>query len=76
MNKVAPASTRKEDSRRFTQVYRMPGEGLIAEFRDGSETVWYDSDGLRYCIMQKRSKGLDTSQEDKALAILLNLEGT
>ena len=71
---MATGTTRREDDRRFTQVYRMPGEGLIAEFRDGGETVWYDSDGLRYCIMQKRSKGLDTSQEDKALAILLSLE--
>lgn len=76
MNKVATESTRKVDDRRFTQVYRMPGEGLIAEFRDGSETVWYDSDGLRYCIMQKRSKGLDTTQEDKALAILLAFESS
>jgi len=76
LNKVATGTTPREDDRRFTQVYRMPGEGLIAEFRDGGETVWYDCDGLRYCIMQKRSKGLDTTQEDKALAILLAFESS
>ncbi len=61
---------------RFTQIYRMPGEGLIAEFRRGEETLLYDMDGLRYRIMNRRGSGEDTSEEEKALAVLGNLEGS
>ncbi len=60
---------------RFTQVYRMPGEGLIAEFRGADDTQLYDVDGLKYRVLKRRSQGLDTSEEERALAVLGSLGG-
>ncbi len=60
---------------KFNQIYRMPGEGLIAEFRCGEESRLYGIDGLQYCIMERRAKGENTDEEEKALAVLNNFEG-
>ena len=62
------------DTYRFTQVYSMPGQGLIAEFRLGDSTLLYDLEGLRYRVLQKRNNGQSTREEEKALAILRSLE--
>jgi hypothetical protein len=48
----------------------MPGEGLIAEFLENDQARLYDIEGLRYRVLKKRAAGLDTSEEDKALAIM------
>ncbi len=61
---------------RFTQVYRMPGEGLIAEFRDGDQTRLFDIEGLRYRVVSQRAAGGDTGEEERALAVLSNLQGS
>lgn len=53
----------------------MPGEGLIAEFRQGHETMLFDIEGLQFRVLKRRSAGMDTSEEDKALAMLSNLGG-
>lgn len=58
---------------KFTQVYRMPGEGLIAEFRQGDESLLFGIDGLQHRLVQRRAAGVDTGEEEKALAILNNL---
>ena len=60
---------------KFTQVYQMPGEGLIVEFRRGDETLLFGLDGLQYRLMELRARGADTKEEEKALAILNNLGG-
>ena len=67
-------SIKSSDSYRFTQVYRMPGEGLIAEFRQGDSTLLFDLEGLRYRLLERRNAGNNTSEEEKALAVLGNLE--
>ena len=58
---------------KFTQLYQMPGEGLIAEFRKGDSTLLFDMEGLRYRILQRRNGGESTKEEEKALAILGNM---
>jgi hypothetical protein len=60
-------------SYKFTQIYRMPGEGLIAEFRRGEQTLLFGLDGLQYRLLELRAAGSDTREEEKALAILNNL---
>lgn len=67
-------SDKPRDLFRFTQIYRMPGEGLIAEFRDQDQTRLYDLEGLRYRVLSKRAAGADTSEEDRALAIMSAIE--
>jgi hypothetical protein len=69
------ASVKKPDkSLQFTQLYRMPGEGLIAEFIEKDQTRLYDIEGLRYRVLKRRAAGLDTSEEDKALAIMSSID--
>ena len=53
----------------------MPGEGLIAEFREGDNTRLFDVEGLRYRVLKRRSAGFDTTEEEKALAVLGALDG-
>ncbi|GJL81776.1 MAG: hypothetical protein DHS20C01_14100 [marine bacterium B5-7] len=69
------ASRSTESKLQFSQIYRMPGEGLIAEFRQGHETMLFDIEGLQFRVLKRRSAGMDTSEEDKALAMLSNLGG-
>lgn len=68
-------NSKSRGSLRFTQVYRMPGEGLIAEFRDGDQTRLYDLEGLRFRVVKSRAAGEDTSEEERALALLSSLDG-
>jgi hypothetical protein len=59
---------------KFTQIYQMPGEGFIAEFRHLDNTKLFDLEGLRYRLLERRNSGDDTREEEKALAVLSNLD--
>ena len=60
----------------FSQVYQMPGEGLIAEYRRGEETRLFDIEGLQFLIVELRNSGQDTKEEERALALLSSRSGS
>lgn len=53
---------------RFLELYRIPGEGLIAAFDDRGETLLFDRQGLQSRIITLRHAGQDCSQEELALS--------
>lgn len=52
----------------FTGLYNLPGEGLVAEFRCGNDSLLYDRRGLQFRIVQMKQQGVDASAEERALA--------
>lgn len=55
---------------RFNRLYSLPGEGLVAELREGSRSLLFDRQGLQHRILERKKQGLDTSAEERALAQL------
>ena len=55
---------------RFNRLYSLPGEGLVAELRDGTRSLLFDRQGLQHRIIELKKQSLDASAEEQALAQL------
>jgi hypothetical protein len=53
---------------RFSCLYNVPGEGLVAEFKCGTESLLFDRRGLQSRILLRKRRGEDTGVEEQALA--------
>ena len=53
---------------KYTGLYNLPGQGLVAAFDEAGETLLFDLQGLQYRILTKISNGHDTTVEEQALA--------
>jgi len=52
---------------KFTGLYNLPGEGIVAAFSENGETLLFDRQGLQHRIVTNKSSGEDTSVEEQAL---------
>jgi len=53
---------------KFLELYSIPGEGLVAAFEAGGETLLFDRRGLQSRILNLRHQGQDCSEEELALS--------
>jgi len=49
-------------------LYNIMGEGFVVELRENEETYLYDRQGLQYRILDRKKQGIDTREEERALA--------
>ena len=49
-------------------LYNIMGEGFVVELRENNETQLYDRQGLQHRILARKKQGLDTQEEERALA--------
>lgn len=57
----------------FLNFYNLPGEGVVAEFDNGEETVLFDIQGLQYQIIEYKKNGMDSSEEERILSRMKSL---
>ena len=53
---------------KFTGLFNLPGEGFVAQLRDGTRSSLYDRQGLQYLILQRKQEGTNAKAAEKALA--------
>lgn len=53
---------------KFLELYSIPGEGLVAAFESGGETLLFDKQGLQSRILTLRHQGDDSTEEELALS--------
>ena len=53
---------------KFTGLFNLPGEGFVAQLRDGTRSSLYDRQGLQYLILQRKQEGTNAEAAEKALA--------
>ncbi len=58
---------------KFANFYELPGEGVVAEFSNGTETFLFDIQGLQYRIIHLKQENRDASEEERVLARLNSL---
>jgi len=58
----------------FTGIFDLPGEGFIAELRDGSRATLYDRQGLQYLILKRKQAGQNSQAAEQALGRLNTLQ--
>lgn len=61
---------------KFTCLYNLPGEGLVAAFDEDGETLLFDRQGLQYRIVTKKANEQDAAVEEQALAQMNSLRAT
>ena len=60
----------------FTGLFDLPGEGFVAQLRNGGQSSLYDRQGLQYLILQRKQEGLDTEVAEQALARMNAVQNT
>jgi hypothetical protein len=60
----------------LTGLFNLPGEGIVAQLRNGTASSLYDKQGLQFLILERKSRGEDTQVAEKALARINALQGT
>ena len=58
----------------FTGLFNLPGEGFIAELRNGSIATLYDRQGLQYLILKRKQAGQDVQAAEQALGRINTLQ--
>jgi len=58
----------------FTGIFHLPGEGFIAELRDGANANLYDLQGLQHLILERKQAGGDSKAAEQALGRLKSLQ--
>ncbi len=58
----------------FTGIFDLPGEGFIAELRNGSSANLYDRQGLQYLILERKQAGKNSQAAELALGRLNTLQ--
>ena len=70
---MAQATRQKEQ---FTGLFNLPGEGFVAQLRNGGRSSLYDRQGLQYLILQRKQEGGDTEAAEQALARMNAVQNT
>ena len=60
----------------FTGLFNLPGEGFVAQLRDGARSSLYDRQGLQFLILQRKQEGLEAVAAEEALARMNALQNT
>ncbi len=60
----------------FTGLFNLPGEGFVAQLRNGGRSSLYDRQGLQYLILQRKQEGGDTKAAEQALARMNAVQNT
>ncbi len=60
----------------FTGLFNLPGEGFVAQLRDGARASLYDRQGLQFLILQRKQEGLEAGAAEEALARMNALQNT
>ena len=60
----------------FTGLFNLPGEGFVAQLRNGGQSSLYDRQGLQYLILQRKQEGQDTEAAEQALARMNAVQNT
>ena len=60
----------------FTGLFNLPGEGFVAQLRNGGQSSLYDRQGLQYLILQRKQEGLGAEAAEQALARMNALQNT
>ena len=60
----------------FTGLFNLPGEGFVAQLRNGGQSSLYDRQGLQYLILQRKQEGQDAEAAEQALARMNAVQST
>ena len=60
----------------FTGLFNLPGEGFVAQLRNGGKSSLYDRQGLQYLILQRKQEGQDAEAAEQALARMNSVQNT
>ena len=60
----------------FTGLFNLPGEGFVAQLRNGGQSSLYDRQGLQYLILQRKHEGQDAEAAEQALARMNAVQNT
>ena len=60
----------------FTGLFNLPGEGFVAQLRNGGQSSLYDRQGLQYLILQRKQEGQDAEAAEQALARMNSVQST
>ena len=60
----------------FTGLFNLPGEGFVAQLRNGGQSSLYDRQGLQYLILQRKQEGLGAEAAEQALARMNAVQNT
>ena len=60
----------------FTGLFNLPGEGFVAQLRNGGQSSLYDRQGLQYLILQRKQEGQDAEAAERALARMNAVQNT
>ena len=60
----------------FTGLFNLPGEGFVAQLRNGGQSLLYDRQGLQYLILQRKQEGQDAEAAEQALARMNSVQNT
>ena len=60
----------------FTGLFNLPGEGFVAQLRNGGQSSLYDRQGLQYLILQRKQEGQDAGAAEQALARMNSVQDT
>ena len=56
--------------------FNLPGEGFVAQLRNGGQSSLYDRQGLQYLILQRKQEGQDAEAAEQALARMNAVQNT
>ena len=60
----------------FTGLFNLPGEGFVAQLRNGGQSSLYDRQGLQYLILKRKQEGQDAKAAEQALARMNAVQNT
>ena len=60
----------------FTGLFNLPGEGFVAQLRNGGQSSLYDRQGLQDLILQRKQEGQDAEAAEQALARMNAVQNT
>ena len=60
----------------FIGLYNLPGEGFVAQLRNGTHCALYDRQGLQHLILQRKQKGHAVNAAEQALTRMNTVQDT
>ena len=60
----------------FIGLYNLPGEGFVAQLRNGTHCALYDRQGLQHLILQRKQKGHVANAAEQALVRMNSVQNT
>ena len=57
-----------QQKEQFTGLFNLPGEGFVAQIRNGVDARLYDRQGLQHLILERKQTGKDARVLEEALS--------